>query len=392
MAPIRSNQKKGTAKKSNKQATAANNTSISSRVLKPKIPNEKAYDMRRILAERLADNKTYYLVDWYPSWQPEKNTSSRMVREWNNNKKEHTFDFDGDIKLNSTNPTQDDAEGQVSLMIQNVAKQFQKHLGITSGCYVDTPSVVAARLIIEDDWKFARPQDKEEAIRATRPNEDIPSAAEVMRRTYAQMRRSRRDTWENSDVDFGGVRLTFVGQVDPQIKLSKRQEAGLPRASPRVFLQPLFDSSFLTMQPAKWAEATMHAEVAPLLAALENAARFSPFLLTQPWPLFFTRMFIGGAELETLLLEHMGVVQLEDWTERSRNEFLYTYVRDMAHWEKRTIDQMQATYLCCRSWIREHMEPVDEEEQEDALRKAAHVEERASTDDMGIEDEDGMTE
>lgn len=320
---------------------------------KPWIPSEHNYEIRRILAERQCGDDIYYLVDWYPSWQSKGRTLKAVQKEWENLKKnnEHMFEYDGDMKLLSTNPTQDDDDERVRQMLEAVAEQFLAHIGRSkSKTYIEEPTEVSAKLFLEKDWAFAQHDEQDHEQRADAiahaNNQELPSAAEVMRRTYHEFRRKKRPYDAEDEMVYSSIEVRFMGEIDPAISgvvgCDSRRVG-----SPYSFIAPLFSHAIYTLQPSKWSDAAC---IADLTESIAHIVSYAPYILRNPLSMMFVRFFFGANALSKIL-KSVRVRMAEGWEERTRSEFLYEYMRVFGKWEKRTVDGVQMTYFHARMLV-----------------------------------------
>jgi hypothetical protein len=373
---------RATSKKAARKDTTRDMSSVKhSRIEKPEISKDGSYPIRRILAERItSDGELYFLLDWYPTWQKDKQKAvsdgrvksqygmkTSLRKYWEITKKNGRVykPDDGDILISSSNLSNDDVESSIRLMIESVVEKVKEHMGIdqSSHTYNAEPRVMADRLFPkakDEEWIFATYEDKREADNAPlRNGESEPSAGEVMRRTYIEMRRNhKKDT--NRALRYRDVCVKFRGQVDKKVDPVARPIRGV---QPRYYLVPLFSSQFLKLKPDSWKPLTMHDNVAPLSKAVRRLVQRSPYLLQELWVMFLVRLFYSSTELEQLLLESSKITTTNGWDDRSRDEFLYTYMKAFAKWEVRSVDRVKVTYMRCREWIAEHMENPESTDQ-----------------------------
>jgi hypothetical protein len=126
------------------------------------VPKDNRHEIRHILAERVTSDGTYFLTDWYPSWQTQGNMkrASDMLKEWGEHKDEDAFTHKGDIVLKSTNSTQDENDDRVRQMLESTADCFFAYIDCgKTGSQNVSPEDMATRLFIEKDWALVNGQE-----------------------------------------------------------------------------------------------------------------------------------------------------------------------------------------------------------------------------------------
>lgn len=334
------------------------------------------YATRRILAERrstAAKGKKEYLVDWFPSWEPEANLKNErdIMEEWAANKKSYTFKYGSKTVAKCENPTSDEAEEQCRLMFDMVTNELKKWLMDRK------PEQVAQDLFSEEEWIFAdNEQGRMAAQLAEAAEEPTPDAAGVMRRTYIAMRKqspkpvdtmnhltkSKNRKQSSEPVEpvynliYGEIRVRYLGQVDDKFPIvTDAHDRAYART--KTWLYPLIHTTLYTIEPEKWEKTEhLHVELKSLDAVADLFVKKSPFLLkkTHVWPLFFTRLFIMSDKIEEMLKERQkSVFSLnEDWAEETRDWLLQAYSAAF-DWEARAVESIERTYLHCRDLVKD---------------------------------------
>jgi hypothetical protein len=314
--------------------------------------NATKHSIRRILAERKVSSKgkateDEYLIDWLPSWERKSilPNKAQEVEDWETNKKEgHTFQFNGDEVYRCLNPTEDNHEVALRTMADNVLTQFRRWM-------TRNPDTVAKELFDDRDWAFGSRVDAVTAAElAEFRDEAVPTTAgEVMRRTYVQMREMSQASFEPV---YGRIKVKYLGQVDEDMKRAEprmRKHA----VSPTAFLDPLFLIDFRSIKPDEWETVEqLHNNMAPLKSMARRFAYTSSFMLNHPWPMMFTRLFRTSDQIVFLLEAGHGIGVNDDWQHRTRDFFLYTYMREID--DQRSIDCIERTYLGCRDRCQWH--------------------------------------
>jgi hypothetical protein len=341
------------------------------------------YPVRRTLAERPGVGGTKeYLVDWYPVWQPAAHLKIQgpQKQEWEKNKAEHTMKMGKATVYKSDNPTEDVSAKQTRLMLDTVL--------ITTKKWFEQPKTrMAHNLFADADWVFARPEDNHNVARLAEEWEvDPPSAAQVMRDTYTEMRTSSDESNIDTKPRYADIQVRFIGQID----------SGLLNADPMTrkrgkvssFLKHLFEPIWKDMVPLEWkTSADMHDKLEQLDKLAHMFITKSTFLLQfkHIWPLFFVRLFITSDEMEQILQDTNTMQNPigEDWHNRTRNVFLHTYINRFK-WEQRPIDCVERTYLECREQITWHVkfESVEAE----ARGQVAEIVEESDEDDLDADE------
>ena len=312
------------------------------------------HPIRRLLAQRKnAKEEPEYLVDWLPTWEPRDalrdDEGRNVMEEWTGlkDKQEKTFEFNGVQVLKCSNETEDNSPGFVKNMREKVVVEFKKYMA-------GDPAARARDLFEDDDWIWGSSKHERNAgeLSSTR---SAPSAAEVLRLTYIAM----RDMWsagnrefEQSDLKYGSIKLKYIGQVDTTVEQSLDWlKKTRPAATVLSFLDPLFDKDLCTMDFKTWKTENMHGIAVLLSKAVKKFATHTPYLLKQPWPLMFTRLFWFSDELSKEF-KPVKIKVEHDWCDRTRDYFLYTYLSDTKDWDTRPIDCVERTYLATRDEMR----------------------------------------
>jgi hypothetical protein len=326
--------------------------------------------MRRILAERITAEGTFFLVDWYPSWQTQGHIKKaiKMLNEWEKNKDEDTLTHRGDIVLKSTNSTQDENDELVRQMVENTADHFLAYMGRgKSGSHNMSPQDVATRLFDEKDWAFVNGQEGAACDIAKANDEANPTAAEVMRRTYIAMRGMHRRPVPSNKLRYGAMQVRFMGEVDGEM-VGVGGERPRPQASAQSLMQPLFADAIARLDVEKWKKGDLDGQVQVLKPAMAAVATSAPYLLRNPLSMMFVRFFFGSNELEKLL-GGVEIFMKKGWEEMTRSVFLHEYLSVFGSWEKRTVDQVQLSYLHARALLTDAGAPEGEKGEEGAEGK-----------------------
>ncbi|CAO2652716.1 Nn.00g021270.m01.CDS01 [Neocucurbitaria sp. VM-36] len=333
-----------------KQTSRAIDTS---KVKKPKVKadprGQTKWRIRRILAERTMAKETRYLVDWLPNWEPEVSLagSGVILKEWERNKnKGRTFTLNGDEVLRSTNETEDVSPERVKRMLNTVAKEFKKYM-------TKNPAELARDLFKDNDWTFGTTKHHRNAqALALQAHDSIPTAAEVLRRTYLQMRSLRQHSFQQSDLHYGAIKVKYIGQIDASTTSSP---AALLQSRPAStilnFLTPLFSTPLLTLNPSAWKNDTAHSFLHPLSCTVKTLPTHTPYLLAHPWPLFLTRLFYLSDDIAGLTKE-VGIEIGEDWAEKTRDWMMWTYLERSGEADMRAVECVERTYIEARDTVR----------------------------------------
>jgi hypothetical protein len=368
MAQTRRPRKKRATRNSKSNATVVGAPKIAANSIKktqkPTIAKDRQHAIRRILAERVVIGKNkdvYNLIDWHPSWQLQSKSKrggnpppeSDVMNDWNNHKQKNlTFDFNGDTVLKCLNGTEDDSKEQVRSLLESVVDKFQE-------LYIKAPtSDVADRLFLDEDWEFGEGEEEKARDIAGGGDEARLSAGAVMRASYIEIRRSRR-AGKDKDKDitqyaykYKAVGVKFVGKVDED----DPNQLSRPTAPPHFFIAAILSSRFHHKSPKQWTDDEMYAEISKIQPIVQTWTDSAPYLLKQPWPLFFARLFFDADELVTSMEKSgLGIHTTKGWDNRTRDFFLNTYKAEYAKWEHRPVDAIMRTYLECRDLIRDQL-------------------------------------
>ncbi|KAF1843252.1 uncharacterized protein K460DRAFT_432834 [Cucurbitaria berberidis CBS 394.84] len=320
---------------------------------KAREPTPTKYPIRRFLAQRTArDGTVQYLVDWQPGWESQDNLEGAHVqaKDWEEVKQEkQTIQFNGATVMKCTNQTEDNSPENVKLMVLTVVNKFKKYMAKDA-------ATLARELFRDDDWVFGSTRhDEDAATLATQQRDSKPSAAEVLRRTYLEMRALGQHEFVQADLHYGAIKVRYIGQVDTSIK-SNRDRLMKTRSASTVlqYLFPLFDRELSTMSPSTWKNETTHKYAVPISRAVERFATHTPYLLTQIWPLFLTRLFFTSDNL-TKLFKKVAIELRDEWADATRDILMNTYHAE-CDWEMRPMDCVERTYLQARddmqSWVK----------------------------------------
>jgi len=104
-------------------------------------------------------------------------------------------------------------------------------------------------------------------------------------------------------------------------------------------------------------------------------------VLNHPWGMMLVRIFCGSNRLG-VLFDRVALLMEDGWEDRTRNEFLYTYMHEYAEWERRTVDQVMLTYLHTRSLVKDHI-------RKDEKANRGERGEQMEDDGSGTDDEEG---
>jgi hypothetical protein len=306
--------------------------------------------IRRVLAERgSTDKDREYLVDWKPTWEPMLNieaSSATVLQEWDDTKKmERTFPFENKTVMRCTNASADDSPEHILLMKKTVFDHFR------SKVLQDKAGVTAHELFQDNEWVFRSDKHRQRAERIARNlGKDIPSAAEVIRRTYTVLRgrpKSSRydDGTQDEDLPYRAIKVKYIGRIDQNIITD---QAKRPASSVVSFLVPLFNASLQQLKNSTWTYKSASNIARPLSETVAMFPTHAPYLLKDPMLLMFTRLFLMGDEIAESLTT-VGIEVGDKWHEHTRDQFLWTYCGD---WEKRPIDCVERTYIATRDEVR----------------------------------------
>lgn len=306
--------------------------------------------IRRVLAERGSTDKyREYLVDWMPTWEPMLNieaSGATVLQEWDDTKKkEHTFPFENKTVMRCTNASADDSPEHILLVRKTVFDHFR------SKVLQGRAGITAHELFQDNEWVFRSDRYRQRAERIARNlGKDIPSAAEVVRRTYTVLRgrpeSSRYDVGtQDEDLPYRAIRVKYLGRIDPNITTD---QAKRPASSVVCFLIPLFNASLLQLENSTWTYKSASNIARPLSETIAMFPTHSPYLLKNPMLLMFTRLFLTGDEIAESLTT-IGIEVGDKWHEHTRDQFLWTYCGD---WEKRPINCVERTYIATRDEAR----------------------------------------
>jgi hypothetical protein len=330
-------------------------------------PKATKHSIRRILAERQSSRKgnraeKEYLIDWFPSWERKSilPDQAQEIEDWEANKSEdHTFKFDGAEVYHCTNPTENDHEVNLRTMADNVLLHFKRWM-------TRNPDTVAKEIFDDRDWAFASQDEADAAAELVFGDEAVPvTAGEVMRRTYVAMRGLNKTIFESEDVDYGTIKVKYLGQVDSSFRRAESSRRN-QEAEPIGFLEPLFAVDLRSVKPENWeTPEQLHDNMAPLKDMARRFTYTSPFMLNHPWPMMFTRLFRTSDQIACLLGKGHGIGVSDGWQERTRDFFLYTYMKEVD--DMRPVDCVERTYLACRDscmWHAKFRSEADEEDGE----------------------------
>jgi hypothetical protein len=383
----RANKQAGVAKKTkaggSKKKTPGSKASLVDPDGRPR-RDEVRYPIRRILAQRPPRRGTkeqgqQYLVDWYPGWDSALNISHQplVLADWAKLKEDdkHTFTLDNTTVMRCSNPTEDTSAKQCRLMLDTVLNQFKKWLKRP----IDT---VAREIFHEADWAFTSDAEEERAADYARyNNETAPSAAEVLRRFYTEMRNSNAQSIAAALLHYADIELHYLGQVDtsiPNIAPDRRKDR--KRATVTTHLQPLFEPLLTSMRPELWKTAAdKHANLHALARVAHNIYTRAQFVLKKPWPMLFCRLF---ATSDDMVKEwRTGAIKMrfqvsEGWEDRTRDYFLQWYLRECV-WEMRNVECLERTYLELRDRVGATVRDVEGrmEDDEDSVEEESEEEE-----------------
>jgi hypothetical protein len=306
--------------------------------------------IRRVLAERgSTDKDREYLVDWMPTWEPMLNieaSGATVLQEWDDTKKmKHTFPFENKTVMRCTNTSSDDSPEHILLMRKTVFDHFR------SKVLQGRPGITAHELFQDNEWVFRSDRHRQRADRIARNlGKDIPSAAEVVRRTYTVLRgrpeSSRYDVGtQDEDLPYRAIRVSYIGRIDQKITTVREKR---PASSVVSFLIPLFNASLLQLENSTWTYKSATNIARPLSETIAMFPIHAPYLLKDPMLLMFTRLFLTGDEIAESLTT-IGIEVGDKWHEHTRDQFLWKYCGD---WEKRPIDCVERTYIATREEAR----------------------------------------
>ncbi|KAI4697293.1 uncharacterized protein J4E84_000420 [Alternaria hordeiaustralica] len=327
------------------------------------------HDIRRVLAEREnEDGKREYLIDWAPTWEPmvsPKGIAATVLKEWRDTKKaKRTFGFKNNTVIKCANASADDSAEHILRMRKTVFDNFRETI------LLEPDGVAPSEFFKDEEWVFRSKEHRQRAEQiAKNLKENTPDAAEVIRHTYRVMRGKAGSSRyivkaEDTDLPYRAIRVKYIGRIDAEIAT----DPGKRRSYPVVhFLTPLFDTSLRELRNPTWTLKNAHATALSLSETVAQFPTHAPYLLTHPLLLMFTRLFLLADEIAEKL-DTVGIEVGEDWHERTRDEFLWTYCGD---WEKRPVDCVERTYMATRDEVRWYV--VNEADENGSAIVAASV-------------------
>ncbi|KAJ4371085.1 hypothetical protein N0V86_008780 [Didymella sp. IMI 355093] len=326
---------------------------------------EKNAGGRRILAQRDVGERTWYLLDWFPTWVPQNAVADRLTDEWRSNQTPHTFSWGTDLVYKLKIPNSDDADPLVRTLLESVFQMYVEYMAAEN--HANGVNDLAEELFEDDDWELLDTEDNSGKLADALSNDKPPatqlSAAKILRRTF-------RDAWnhhprgepesDEAEYLYGDVRVTYNGWLDDKSNDNQFQpENGV---TVRSLIEPMF-------HPMLWDEQHMHVpnwdaeredgstrtadevseHIRQIALTLSRVVSNCLFLLKKPWPLMLVALFWWDEELKNLI--NVGVFR---FTLLNADEDYEIGDRDDRNdsWECRTADMMIYTYLdeCDREW------------------------------------------
>jgi hypothetical protein len=351
---------------------------------------EKNAGGRRILAQRNVGKRTWYLLDWFPTWVPQNAVADDLTDEWRTNETPHTFSWGTDRVYKLKNPTSDDADPFVRTLLESVFQMYVEYMAAEN--HANGVNDLADELFEDDDWELLDTEDNSGVLANALSNDNPPAtqlpAAEILRRTF-------RDAWnhrpggeaetDEAEYLYGDVLVTYNGWLDDKSNDNQLQpEHGV---TVRSLIEPLFD-------PMLWDEQCMHVphwdaergdgstrtadEVSELIrqiaVTLSRVVRNCPFLLKKPWPLMLVALFWWDEELRNLI--NVGAFQFtlldadedyesgnrrgrnDSWEWRAADMMIYTYL-DECDWEWRAMDEIWTTFVEAQKLITQNVKAAN---------------------------------
>lgn len=381
--PTSSSTKRSKSKSKHGKTKADPDARFPSRAALKNSPPEKPdisdkYTVRRVLAQRDVGGKSFYLVDWFPSWVPAPSVRKKEVEEWTDNKADHTLQWGHDTVYKAKNPTSDDEGPLIQQVIESVLLMYSEYMDPATSTTGRSIAQLAEELFKDDDWTHHEDSASHSELIMAYNNMDRPStppAAEVMRQTFLEaFEYHRSGTTSPFEPVYRNVRIQYNGEIDPRATSHAIQPAsGLPILT---YITPLFAAALWdpqTMRPETWAPdetpSQPHAYLSSLKHAVNALVDHCPFLLSLPWPLAFVSLFYWGDELQRRITEHSPFdFQLsgddddgaesggnQSWEATAQDTIAYTYL-DECGWENRCVDEVWSSFVAAQVWVHDEVE------------------------------------
>lgn len=315
---------------------------------------------RRVLAQRDVGGKSYYLLDWFPTWVREEHVLQKLVAEWKKHESPHTFVWGRDRVYHIKNPTSDVSGEHARSLLESVFQMYGEYMEAENHAHgIDD---LVNELFINHDWEFLDVEQKDEAD--TLAGEGNLTAAEILRRTFRNAWNHRPHSGDGLDpaYDYGDILVQYNSWLDDKSPDDQLQPA--KGKTVRSLISPMFAPRLWNptyMDVSKWRHdqpTQLRQQIRQLAAALGDVVRNCPFLLKQPWPLMLVALFWWKDELRNLinagdfrftLLDTdenyaTGDGTDDSWEWRMADKMMYTYM-DECDWEWRCIDEVWTTFV-----------------------------------------------
>lgn len=351
----------------------------------PKVP--RAFDIRRILAQRKVGTETFYNVDWFPCWVKARSVQKPVIDEWNANGpksngaesiNDRTLEWGHDTVYRVDNPTSDDSPEHARVMMEGVFQKYTEYMNRTG-------ADLAMELFKKDDWEFLDPSEQKKAVKAaTQAGSPHPSitAAEVMQRIFVVEHDRVRTNRTKASRHYDRILVQYTGEIDKEATSYQYQpQEGMAATG---FIDAIFEPEFWNttyMDATTWDASDVEGmrnrlvTLQDLTASLVNNC---PYLLQHAWPLMFISLFHWEDEVKTLIAksdfkfdlvgEHADPTR---WAMRVRDELIYTYM-DECEWEMRCADEIATSFAAAQDTIQSMLDEAksasdDHDDQNDGL-------------------------